>query len=348
MGKIICYTSFTYSYLAKARLLAWSLKRFHPNWEFVALITDKEPEGFIFDINNEPFDTVMLGQELPIDNIESWMFTHNIVEMCTAVKGKALDILINSGADKVIYIDPDIAIFESLDPIVELLNTNDIILTPHQLAPAKEDSEIMDTEISSLKHGIYNLGFVAINNKPEGKRFSKWWSDRLIDYCYDDTANGLFTDQRWCDHVPVFFDNVKILKDPGYNVASWNLSTRKFSINEKGEILINNKYILRFYHFTKLGPVGEAMTARYAQDNIEVYEVWNWYQKTLENKFTDETIPNKWWYFDLYKNGEKITQEMRTLYKNRNDVKAHFQNPYLSDSNSFEKWFELEMKTVAI
>ena len=213
MENIVCYTSFTFSYLSKARLLAWSLKRFHPEWEFVAVITDKEPDGFIFDIKNEPFDTVIWGYELPIDNIESWMFTHNIVEMCTAVKGTVLDILINSGADKVIYLDPDIAVFESLQPIVDFLDIYDVVLTPHQLKPDNHDMAIRDNEIGSLKYGIYNLGFVAISNRNEGKRFAKWWSDRLIDYCYDDVCNGLFTDQRWCDHAPVFFDNVKILVD---------------------------------------------------------------------------------------------------------------------------------------
>jgi len=336
--KVICYTSFTFSYLAKARLLAWSLKRFHPEWEFVALITDKAPDTFEFNVENEHFDTILWGQELPIDNINSWMFTHNIVEMCTAVKGPVLDLLINSGADKVIYLDPDIAVFESLQPIVDLLDSNDVILTPHQLESDNTDIAIRDNEIGSLKFGIYNLGFVAISNRKEGKRFAKWWKDRLIDYCYDDVCNGLFTDQRWCDHVPVFFDNVKILKDPGYNVASWNLSNRKFSIDEKGKILINSEYPLRFYHFTKLGPLGEAMTARYAQDNTEVYEVWHWYQRTLEKKFIEKSIPERWWYFSKFQHNDKpIPLIARTEYKQRIDLKKAFPNPYQS---SYYKWLQ--------
>ena len=36
----------------------------------------------------------------------------------------------------------------------------------------------------------------------------------------------MFTDQRWIDFVPSFFDH-HILKDPGYNVAYWNLHGRE-------------------------------------------------------------------------------------------------------------------------
>ena len=343
MEKIVCFTSFTFSYLSKARLLAWSLKRFHPDWEFVAVITDKEPDNFNFDIDNEYFDKVIWGQELPIDNIQSWMFFHNIVEMCTAVKGTVLDLLINSEADKVIYLDPDIAVFQSLQPVISLLDNYDVILTPHQLAPDNTDLAIQDNEIGSLKFGIYNLGFVAISCRSEGRKFAQWWRERLVHYCYDDIPNGLFTDQRWCDHVPVFFDNVKILKDPGYNVASWNLSTRKLSINDSGEILVNNQP-LRFFHFTKLGPLGEAMTSRYAQDNIEVYEIWAWYKRMLSKRFEEKLIPDGWWHFGKFENGQAITQEMRDLYKTRKDVSDYFPFPYVDSNNNFFNWYNKYIK----
>lgn len=344
MAHVVCFTSFSFSYLGKARLLAWSLKRFHPDWEFVALITDKEPDGFTFEIENEPFDKVIWGQDLPINNIESWIFKHNIVEICTAVKGAALDLLLTSEVDKVIYLDPDIAVFESLQPVIELLDKYDIVLTPHQLSPDTSNIAIVDNEIGSLKYGIYNLGFLAVKNRPEGKRFARWWRDRLIDYCYDDISNGLFTDQRWCDHVPVLFDNVYILKDPGYNVASWNLSTRKLSVNVDGTITVNNEYLLRFYHFTKLGPLGEAMTARYAKDNVAVYEVWNWYKRYLKEYFEEPSIPKNWWFFGIFENGIKIEQNMRILYKKRRDVCRQFPLPFVTESNSYYAWYKFNFQ----
>ena len=40
----------------------------------------------------------------------------------------------------------------------------------------------------------------------------------------------MFTDQRWIDFVPCFFEH-HILKDPGYNVAYWNLHARALTLD---------------------------------------------------------------------------------------------------------------------
>jgi hypothetical protein len=59
-----CFTSFSFSYLAKARVLATTLKRFHPNWRLWAVIADREPDGFSFDLDKEAFDGVIWADEL--------------------------------------------------------------------------------------------------------------------------------------------------------------------------------------------------------------------------------------------------------------------------------------------
>jgi hypothetical protein len=332
--KVYCYTSLTLSYLSRARVLAWSLKRFHPEWYFVAVITDKVPEDFIFDIDAEQFDEVIRGQELPLENMESWMFKHDLVETCTAVKGPVMDMLCQrEDAGKVVYLDPDIAVFSSLDGLVSDLDEYNILLTPHQLTPDEHDLAIRDNEIGSLKHGIYNLGFVAVAAREEGKRFARWWSERLQSFCYDDIPSGLFTDQRWCDHAPAFFDGVKIIKDPGCNLASWNLSQREVDITPQGEILVNDSP-LKFYHFTKYGPVGLTMTERYAADNTEVYELWAWYGRKL-TEFTPSDVPEGYWAFAHFRNNEPIQKEHRLLYRQRADLQDAFPDPY---AESFHDW----------
>lgn len=340
-GRVACFTSFTFSYLSKARLLAWSLKRFHKDWHFVAVITDELPPGMDFLPDDEPFDEVIWGQELPIPNIDGWLFKHDVVEVCTAVKGPVLDLLVASGYDKVFYLDPDIAVFNSLTPVVELLDSYPIVLTPHQLQPDVEKFAIIDNEICSLKHGIYNLGFVAIQAKGEGARFARWWKERLVEHCYDDIPNGLFTDQRWCDHVPVFFDDVHILKDPGYNVASWNLSRRKPSVDLDGNLLVNG-VPLRFYHVTKFGPVGEAMTSRYAGPNSVVYEIWRWYRQKLSS-FSSDLTPAGWWRFGVYDSGEPIEKDHRLLYRTRQDLQRAFPNPFSTADGGFKEWLTRSM-----
>ena len=282
--RVAVYTSFTFSYLGKARVLAESLKKFHPDWDMVALLTDKVPDNFSFDVEKEFFDYVIWGEDLDIPNVSEWISEHNIVEACTAVKGPTLEKLATSGKyDYVMYLDPDVAVFSSLQPLIEMFSDEvEVLLTPHQLSQEEHDDHIaiIDNELSSTKHGVYNLGFVCVASKGAGLKFANWWSERLKKYCRDDIPNGMFTDQKWCDLVPAYFDNVKIVRDPGYNVASWNISQRKIEFDDLGNILVNGSK-LKFFHFTKLGPIGRKMTERYAGDNYQVYELWKWYEREI-------------------------------------------------------------------
>lgn len=338
--KVLVYSSFTFSYLNRARVLFHSLRRFHPDWELVALITDEPPPGFVFDPASEPFDRVVWAGDLGIPDFDSWLFKHDVVEVCTAVKGPFIHQACQSGADVVIYLDPDTCLFERLDPLIELLADHDIVLTPHIIDPNDEPLAILDNDLAASRTGIFNLGFVAIRTRGEGARFAKWWNDRLLSFCYDDIPAGLFVDQRWCDHVPALFDRVKVLRDPGYNVASWNLSKRTISIDRDGVLTVNGQS-LRFWHFTKLGPLGDVMTNRYAGDNFQVHEIWNWYRRQVAAA-GDPAIPERWWAYQAYADGTPIPKPDRVLYRGRPDLQAAYPHPFASGPDSFQQWLARE------
>lgn len=339
--KVQVYSSFTFSYLNRARVLFQTLRRFHPDWELVALITDEPPAELAFDPASEPCDRIVWAKDLGIPNFKSWLFKHDIVEVCTAVKGPYIHQACVAGeADVVIYLDPDTALLGSLDPLVDYLQSDEILLTPHLIDPNDDVQAILDNDIATLRTGIYNLGFVAIRTTGEGARFAKWWNDRLLSYCYDDIPQGLFVDQRWCDHVPALFDGVKILRDPGYNVASWNLSQRKVAVEKDGRITVNG-HPLRFWHFTKLGPLGDTMTKRYAGSNFPVYEIWAWYKREVAAA-TEEAIPDRWWAYGTYADGAPIERAHRLLYRERADLQAAYPDPYAAGPGSFRDWLATE------
>ena len=335
--RVLCFSSFTFSYLNRARVLFASLRRHHPDWHLVALMTDRIPDGATFDVRDEPFDEVVWQDELGIENVDGWLFQHDIVEVCTAVKGPFIAQATKRDFDAVIYLDPDTCLFNPLTPILEKLETSDIVLTPHLLQPEEARMAIVDNEICPLWAGIYNLGFVAIRTTGEGAKFADWWSKRLLEFCHDDPAKGLFVDQKWCDHVPVFFDKVHILKDPGYNTASWNVNQRRITIDGEGNVRANDA-LLRFWHFTKLGPLGDTMTRRYARDQIVVYELWRWYREQVA-KATSPSIPDRYWAFGKFANGETIQRSHRLLYRDRKDLQAHFRDPFSAD---FAAWLRSE------
>ena len=338
--KVICYSSFTFSYLNRARVLFETVRKFHPDWETVALITDQPPEGFTFNPATEPFDRIVWAQDLGIPNFSGWLFKHDVVEVCTAVKGPFIHQACATGADAVIYLDPDTALFGGLSPLEDWLETSDILLTPHLIDPNTDAASIQDNDLSASRTGIFNLGFVAVRTTGEGARFAQWWNDRLLSYCYDDMPSGLFVDQRWCDHVPALFDKVKVIRDPGYNVASWNLSKRTLAVNKAGEVLVNGEP-LRFWHFTKLGPLGDTMTKKYAGDNFPVYEIWNWYRGRVA-AVTDPAIPERYWAYGAYDNGELIDKAHRVLYRHRTDLQAAFPDPFATGAGSYREWLRAE------
>ena len=342
---VFAYSSFSFSYLSRARILAKSLKRLHPDWKLWAVLTDVPPKDFHFHIEQEDFDGVLTARDLFGVDLDAWLFGLDIVEACTAVKGAAAVRLLSfADCEKLFFFDPDIALFNSMDDVVALLDDHSIVLTPHQTQPEPRNDRlaIQDNEIASLQYGSFNLGFIAIANDFEGNRFASWWDDRLRDWCHDRLDTGLFVDQKWCNLVPCLFDRVKILRDPGYNVASWNLSHRKMSFNAEGMALINGRP-LRFYHFTKFGPVGEFMTKRYAGDNTEIFELWRWYGAEL-SKTTATEIPKGWWYYGTFDNGKTVPKEARELYRDRRDLQTEFPHPFHTEGNSYFRWLRKNTK----
>lgn len=317
---VCCFTSANLAYLDRVRVLASTFKRYNADIDFILLLSDRVSSPNWVD--SECFDSVIEAHTLPINDFMSWSFKHNVVELCTAVKATAALKLLER-YEKVIYLDPDIAVFDDFDDIVEDLSSNDILLTPHQLFPC-DDSEqkLKDIELCSLKHGVFNLGFFAVSRSYGGVSFLKWWESRVLKYCYEDIPSGIFTDQKWCDIAPCYFPSLKILRHPGCNVASWNIDERSLEIKSDG-IWVNESYKLKFYHFTKYRSVGEAMTLRYAQ-TLDNLEVWYWYGRLLESM--NSKIPmNGKYYYDYFENGEKISNEMRVAYRENG---ANIENPY--------------------
>lgn len=338
---MLVYTSITKSYLPKARVLAKSVKRFHPDWTFVLLYSDDLPVGF--DLKQEPFDEVLTIAQLGLSNWKAWAFGHAVVELCTAVKGPAAELLAQRpGVDKIMYIDPDIKLFSSLSSLEAMLDQHEILLTPHLLDAEQDIGAIQDNEISALKHGVYNLGFFAARTSGQGLAFIRWWAERLRLFCRDDIPGGLFTDQRWCDLAPAFFSGLAIVRDRGCNVATWNIAHRRLSKDNAGVFLVAGTP-LRFYHFTSYdNGNGAAMLMRYASNQAIAHELWDTYGKDLAAEGQGDAR-YKGWFYGQFENGETIPREARRIYQARQDVQKAFPEPYSVVEPCFLSWWKAEV-----
>lgn len=321
------FTSITTCYLPKARVLAETLKKHNPDAVMHLVVADDLPSDF--ELKNEYFDYVWDAESfIKTKNNKKWFYEHTVVELCTAIKGAAtLQILKETNADKVVYLDPDIGVFDSLAPISDMLDKNSVLLTPHLIDPAPNKSSIMNDEICALKHGIYNFGFFAVKNDENGIRFLNWWNNRLMEFCYDDIPNGLFTDQKWGDIAPALFDFLKIIHEPEYNVATWNLSTRVVSGNKESGWKVNGRP-LKFFHFTGFDSgAHREMLGCYARTGDPVWNLSLMYEKMLYEKGQNQ-LGKVQYRYATYDNGEKINKWERIVFRKRRDVYNRFDNPF--------------------
>jgi lipopolysaccharide biosynthesis glycosyltransferase len=335
-----CFTSITNNYLPKARVLARTLKQYNPDWKLHVILS--EPLHQSVDSSQEPFDSIVEIHELDIPDVDAWIFKHRITEICTAVKGIASKWLLERmDTDRIIYFDPDIAVFSDLSDLNAKLDTHPVLLAPHQCKPERAKNSIISNEIGSLRWGVFNLGFFAIRNKGQGAEYLNWWNERLREFCYDDIPYCLFTDQRWCDLAPVFFDKLHILRDPQYDVATWNLSQRQMTMSPEGTVLIDGKP-LGFYHFSGYdSDAGWKMVRHLFEDEQHcIYDIWEWYLGKIK-EYGQETLGKSEWAYARFSNGESITDEMRKVYRARPDLELAFPNPFAvrPGEPSFYQWW---------
>lgn len=248
MNKTAIVTIVSNNYLHYARTLMQSVARHHPDAARYCVIvdTDMAPSQQLA----HEFEALPLSS-LGLPFGDEFMFQYTILELNTAVKPWALEHLLERGYEQVLYIDPDIELYRPLDEVTAHLDGGaSVVLTPHMLAPYDDDRNPTEREIRVA--GTYNLGFCAIGEQVATRSFLRWWQGKLARDCVVDVSNGIFVDQSWIDLVPGLFDNVCVLRHPGYNVAYWNLSQRGVTQGEGGALV--NGQPLAFFHYSGIDP----------------------------------------------------------------------------------------------
>lgn len=271
------------NYLAHAKTLALSFKENHPEVHFVIAILDEPEQSLDYSILGA--DEVTWVSKIFPELINQVKDTYSIAELCTVVKPALCLYFFNKGNISLFYIDPDIKVFSPFDEVFENLKKADMVLTPHICSPTPEKGHPQDKDL--MRTGIYNLGFIAMNNTPEVKLFVEWWDNRVKKYGFHDLKKGYFYDQIWLGYAPAFLDKVSVLRHLGYNVANWNLHERKVIKTDQGYFINDIKTPLRFFHFSHFKMEALPQIASYNQNfNLEnrpdIVPVYYDYKSNLE------------------------------------------------------------------
>ncbi|MGQ9368523.1 hypothetical protein [Azospirillum sp. ST 5-10] len=348
-GGVHVFTSIAPNYLPKARVLARSVRRWLPEARIHLALVDGWPADL--DPAAEPFDEIHtldamaaagLAADVMPNGFRPWVFIHTLVELSTAVKGFMVQRLLERpGCAKVLYFDPDIALFARPDPVLDALERHDLVLTPHACEPEETIQAIHDNELVAMRHGIFNLGFVGVANRPEGRRFAAFWRHRLEHFCFDDVPAGLFTDQKWLDHAPAYFSTTGVLRHPGLNVSTWNLTHRSVEGAVGGALTVNGQPLV-FYHFTGFDSGAQrTMLGLYGGGRPALESLYAWYAEACraQGEERDRARP---WTFAAYDDGVPVAKAERSFLRHHPDVAATFADPFSAGdpARSYRHWYE--------
>ena len=338
---MIAFTIVNANYLHFAFTLAQSYLEKNAESEFYLFLlgADREVIGV-----HQRLKIVNLNDSI-IAELNQRAFYYEITELSTSVKPNCFWYLFNLGYDKVIYLDPDIYVLNPLDYLSDLLNKNSIVITPHSTSPIY-DQDLPD-DLNFLKAGSYNLGFIAVANNNTGRRFIEWWSDRLSVNAFNSFSKGMFTDQKWIDLVPSYFDEVFILKNPGYNVAYWNLHER--SVDKICGKYFCNDEKLYFFHFSGIS-LKDTQVSKYTtryQDHFDLglgaTALFEEYRQKLSINFEatveERSLP---YAYNNFSDGRSITNIDRLLYFNSFINGVSLDNPFILSRSEFLKFIGIE------
>ena len=237
------------NYLPQARVLAATFREQHPGARFTTLVID----GTEADRGDPGAGEVLLVDDLglPADEWRPMAAMYTVMEFATALKPAALRHLLRTCGpdDAVAYIDPDIQMMQPIDDVFRRAAEHGIGITPHLLQPMPRDGRTPDESVI-MHAGMYNLGFLCVG--VAALPMLDWWHERMRTDAVVDLHRALFTDQRWIDWVPSLYSHT-VERDPGLNVAYWNIQERPLSVSVDGTVHAAGEP-LRFFHFSGFDP----------------------------------------------------------------------------------------------
>lgn len=318
------FTIVAKNYIGLAKVLRKSINIHNPEVKFLIFVADEPDENYKGE------NGVLFAKDVVDISQTKWKemaFKYDITEFCTAIKPFCFKYMMGiDGTESVMYFDPDIYVFNSLDCLYEKLDKHSILLVPHIVQANLNNNN----DIVFLNSGIYNLGFLGLKNSNTSLDMIEWWGRKLIDNCYDDILDGTFTDQKWMNFVTSLFpiEEVYVSQHLGANMAPWNFYEREVIFEARNVYVksrITNSKVLPviFVHYSGFD-YRNLLFGECKRNRIEnVYMDFDDIQKLIAlytEKMNDEkstmleylSLPYS---YNSFTNGVKINKFHRRIYR---------------------------------
>jgi glycosyltransferase involved in cell wall biosynthesis len=306
----------TRNYIPFAKLTARSFLAHHPDFQVFLLLVDGGPsDAAAFTEGN-----VVLLADLGLRHTEWYQAKFSASHFANALKPVFLRYL-SKFATNAIYLDCDIAVFSHLTEMIDLLETQDLVLIPHMLTPAPrpDQFEIHPTRGESFGAGLINAGGFAIKLAPCQEFLTLWEEMNFAPGAFYDGA-GYQTDQQHLNWALVVLPGACVLRDTRYNVAYWNLHERDLRlVSSKGgepQFEVDGRP-LGFFHFSGYD-INDRLRLSCHDGRHSVYtfpavaEILNWYSDQILACPTVDLLHEPY-RFDRLANGLPLNRFLRRL-----------------------------------
>lgn len=205
----IFYTISTQSHLFKSFALRDSLQAFGYSLKIIVVDSDSTTDENVVPLSTLQSDLIHRIQR---------KYSKKSDALRWSLKSAVGLYFLENGNDEIIYIDNDIYFFNSPISLIEKLKQNHFLLTPHYYkTDTKHEQNWLE---ANFRVGLYNAGFFGANQN--AKSILEWWAACCLYEMKKSYWRGLYDDQKYLDMIPVLFDEVKIVKNRGCNLAGWN------------------------------------------------------------------------------------------------------------------------------
>jgi hypothetical protein len=183
--------------------------------------------------------------------------------------------------DLITYLDADMYFFSDPENIFKEIENSSVAIVEHRLRGFKQRLE---------KYvGKYNVGWVSFRKDAEGVETSRWWKDKVLEWCFAYFKNGMYGDQHYLNDWTERFKKVCIIQHKGADVAPWNVNNYK--ITYKNDRIFVGDVPLIFYHFHNFSLINKSFFIPITASNIPAAaQKYIYTQYIIEIKKTIELV----------------------------------------------------------
>lgn len=291
-----------------------SVETHYPEVDRYVVLAD--PLNHRFDPERENFTTIPPDQ---LDQISDWNRLRFLIPpsgLCCLLKPiGAKHLLQHLSLSRVVYLDADTLLLSRPNALAAALHQHDIVLTPHLV----NTQEYPEVDLNTMRSGAFNAGVFAIKKSAQGLAFLNWWSVNMMDpakMSYDWNY-----DQGWLNLAPTSFPDLHVLRDPGCNVAFWNLHERKITSGALPLQPVADEMPVSVFHFSFFewrtpDRLAGAFSSQLPPPPPPVMDLQHHYAKQLQRHGANEV--ETWVYpYAHFSDGHKITELHRTYFRQR-------------------------------